>query len=184
MTDARPEAARGPRTALAVLLCVVSAAGGVAAYRWWQTPTPAAETAEPRSSLQFRDLDGKAHALTEWSGKLVLLNFWATWCAPCIKEIPLLVEAQQQYGARGLQVVGIAMDESEPVRAFQARMHMNYPIMVGGPEIISAMDQLGDELGALPFSVLISPDGHILSRTSGGLDRQDIQEWLKGRLSP
>ena len=183
MTDARPGAARGLRGTLLVLaLCLVSAAAGFGAYRWWQQRTPLPELAEIRPDLEFRGLDGRPHKLSEWNGKLLLLNFWATWCAPCVKEIPLLVEAQQQYGARGLQVVGIAMDETEPVREFQARLHINYPIMLGAAEIIAAMDQLGDQLGAFPFSVLIGPDGRILGRTSGGLEREDIQEWLKDRL--
>jgi thiol-disulfide isomerase/thioredoxin len=162
-----------------VVLCLVSAAAGFGAYRWWQARGPQAEAVELRPDLQFFDLDGTPHRLSEWNGKLLLLNFWATWCAPCIAEIPLLVDAQRKYGARGLQVVGIAMDETQPVRDFATRMKMNYPIMIGGPEITDAMDRLGDELGALPFSVLIAPDGRIVARTSGALQRDDITGWVK-----
>lgn len=162
-------------------LCLLSAAAGFGAWQWWQAQQ-AAELAQRRPDLVFRDLDGKPHALSEWDGKLVLLNFWATWCTPCLKEIPLLVEAQRQYGPRGLQIVGLAMDQREPVEAFRRRLGINYPIMLGEVDIITAMDQLGDELGAFPFSVLIAPDGRILDRASGDLTREELQAWIDGQL--
>ena len=158
-----------------VLVCAVAAAAGFGAYRYWHSGA-SADTA--RADLAFLDLDGRTHRLEEWRGKLLLLNFWATWCTPCLKEIPLLVEAQQRHGARGLQIVGVAMDEVEPVRAFAQRLAMNYPVMVGQAEIVMAMDELGDELGAFPFSVLVAPDGRILDRRSGDLSREEIAAWL------
>lgn len=170
------------RAALAlVVLCAVSAASGFGAFRWWQART-AAETAERRPDLEFRGLDGQAQRLSQWDGKLVLLNFWATWCTPCLKEIPLLVEAQRQYGPRGLQIVGLAMDQVEPVRIFQQRLAINYPILVGDTDIVLAMDQLGDPLGAFPFSVLIAPDGRVLDRASGDLSREELEAWIEGNL--
>lgn len=171
------------RAALAIgVLCVVSAAAGFGAFRWWQARTVAEAPAELRPDLEFRDLDGQPHRLSEWDGKLLLLNFWATWCTPCLKEIPLLVQAQAQYGPRGLQIVGLAMDQAEPVRRFQQRLAINYPLMLGEADIILAMDQLGDQLGAFPFSVLIAPDGRILDRASGDLDHEELQAWIEGNL--
>jgi len=167
----------------AVLVCVVAAAAGFGSYRWWQARA-GAEAAAVRPDLQFAGLDGQTHRLSEWDGKLVLLNFWATWCTPCLKEIPLLVETQQRHGPRGLQIIGIAMDDAEPVRRFAERLHMNYPILVGQAEIAAAMDQLGDELGAFPFSVLIAPDGRILDRASGDLSREELAAWLDTHLPP
>jgi len=160
-----------------ILVCVVAAGVGYGSYRVWQQRS-AAQAAAMRPDLEFRDLAGQAHRLSEWDGKLLLLNFWATWCTPCLKEIPLLVETQQQHGARGLQVVGIAMDEAEPVHRFAERLHINYPIMIGQAEIARAMDDLGDQLGAFPFSVLIAPDGRILDRISGDLSREEIKALL------
>jgi thiol-disulfide isomerase/thioredoxin len=164
------------RDALALLLaCVVAGAAGFGAWHWWAWRDVAATA---RADLSFRDLDGQPRALSEWRGKLLLLNFWATWCTPCLKEIPLLVEAQRAHGARGLQVVGVAMDEVAPVRAFAQRFSMNYPLLVGQAEVALAMDELGDPLGAFPFSVLVAPDGRILGRRSGDLSREEIAEWL------
>jgi thiol-disulfide isomerase/thioredoxin len=164
-----------------LVLCLASAVAGFGAFVWWQQQL-AAERAEVRPDLEFRDLDLAPHRLSEWSGKLLLLNFWATWCTPCLKEIPLLVETQQLFGARGLQIVGIAMDEVAPVRAFQARLNMNYPLMVGEADVISAMDELGDPLGAFPFSVLIAPDGRIVARVSGALTREELRSWMDEHL--
>jgi thiol-disulfide isomerase/thioredoxin len=171
------------RELLALLaLCGISAAAGFGAYRWWQARESATAAIEIRPDLEFRDLDGRTHKLSEWSGKLLLVNFWATWCAPCLKEIPLLVEAQAQHAARGLQIVGIAMDQAEPVREFRDRFKINYPIMVGEAEIASAMDRLGDPFGAFPFSVLIAPDGTIVARASGDLSREELRAWLDANL--
>lgn len=164
-----------------VLVCAVSASAGFGAWRWWQVGHEA-KTATLRPDLEFRDLDGKPRRLSEWDGKLVLLNFWATWCAPCLKEMPLLVEAQQQHGARGLQLVGIAADEVEPVRRFAERLKVNYPILAGGPEVYDAMAALGAQLDALPFSVLIAPNGRILERIAGDLSREEIKALLDAHL--
>jgi len=172
---------RRRETLALILVCVVAAGVGFGTYRWWQAEDTA-EASAIRPDLQFRDLDGKIHRVSEWNGKLLLLNFWATWCPPCLKEIPLLVEAQQQHGPRGLQIVGIAMDEVEPVRRFVERLRMNYPVMAGQAEIADAMDQLGDQLGAFPFSVLIAPDGRILARASGDLSREELEAWLDAHL--
>lgn len=164
-----------------LLVCAVAAAAGFGAYSWWHGRAPAELSLRP--DLEFRDLDGQPHRLSEWNGKLLLLNFWATWCTPCLKEIPLLVETQREHGPHGLQIVGIAMDDVAPVRAFAQRLQMNYPIMVGQAEIASAMDALGDPLGAFPFSVLIAPDGRILDRRSGDLSREEIAAWLDEHLA-
>ena len=161
---------------IALAVCVIAGAAGFASFRLLHPARPA--TAELRPDLEFRDLNGQPHRLSEWNGKLVLLNFWATWCGPCLHEMPMLVDAQAQNGARGLQVVGVAMDEREPVAQMSARLQLNYPVMAGGAEIGTAMDQLGDELGALPFSVLIAADGRILGRRSGALSAEELKDWL------
>lgn len=157
-------------------LGLLSLAAGFGTYRWWQSENHG--IGEQRPDFALQGLDGQAHQLSEWDGKLLLVNFWATWCAPCLKEIPLLVQTQQRLAPQGLQILGIAMDQIEPVRAFSARLGINYPVLVGEAEVAGAMDALGDELGALPFSVLISPDGRILSRISGALGEDELEELL------
>lgn len=163
----------------AAALGLAAAAAGVSTWLFLHHE-PAAPALAP--ALEFHDLEGRTQKLEQWRGKLVLLNFWATWCAPCVNEIPRLVEAQQRHGARGLQVVGIAMDDPEAVRSFAARLKVDYPLMVGQADVVRAMDALGDELGAFPFSVLIGPDGAIIDRSSGELNAQEIEDWLLPNL--
>lgn len=168
-----------PRAALALLAVGLAAmAAGFIAWQKWQANQPA----QIRPDLVLQGIDGQPHRLSEWNGKLLLLNFWATWCAPCLKEIPLLVKTQERLGPQGLQIVGVAMDQPEPVRAFIQRLRMNYPVLVGEGDVANAMDALGDELGALPFSVLIAPDGRILRRVSGDLSEEELDDLLAGNI--
>ncbi|MBI2382683.1 MAG: TlpA family protein disulfide reductase [Gammaproteobacteria bacterium] len=164
-------------TAAVALLSLASAAAGFGLYRWWDARTP-----ELAPAIQLTDLDGRPRALSEWRDRLLLVNFWATWCAPCLKEIPLLVEAQKEYAARGFQVIGPAMDNPDAVRAGVQRLGIPYPVMAGDAEIAQAMDALGDTLQALPFSVLIGHDGRILLRRSGEFTRAELIELIERHL--
>lgn len=168
--------------ALAAAL-LAAAVAGFFAYRALPTATskPVASTAP---DVTFTSVAGTTQQLSQWRGKLVLLNFWATWCAPCLNEMPLLAEAHRRHFGRGFVVVGVAVDERDAVKAFLARRPVPYPVMVGGPELFDLMDTLGDQLRALPFSVLIAPDGRILERVSGDLDRTELAALLKPHLSP
>ncbi|MCI0749275.1 MAG: TlpA family protein disulfide reductase [Nevskiales bacterium] len=171
------------RAGILLVLCLVSAVGGFLTYRFWPAEPAGATVAAVRPDLQFRGLNGRQYRLSEWEGKLLLLNFWATWCTPCLKEIPLLVTTQSEYGARGFQIVGAALDQPESVQRFQQRYAINYPLLVGDADVVSAMEALGDTVGALPFSVLIAPDGKILERISGELSPARLQDWLSKYLS-
>ena len=156
------------------VLCLLAAGIGFFAYRGLApAPSPQAPV------LHFTDLDGKPRQLSEWRGRPVLINFWATWCAPCLKEIPMLIQAQTELADTGLMILGPAVDEAEPVRHFHAERNLNYPVFVGADQAIVAMDALGDTRGALPLSVFISPDGKIVARHSGVLSREQLESWLE-----
>lgn len=163
------------------VLLVGAAATGVLAYRWLQPAPVAAETAD-LSSLRFTNLQGEAVTLAAWQDKLLLVNFWASWCTPCRKEIPMLTDVQREYGPRGFQIVGPAMDEPEVAAQLSDVLKINYPVFAGSTEIIQAMDALGDQIGALPFSVLIRPDGTVVMRHSGELHREALVEAIEGNL--
>lgn len=165
------------------VLAVLAAIGGFAAYRLVAAPSAAAQ-AEQAPAISFTDLNGEPQALQQWRGKTVLVNFWATWCAPCLKEIPMLVRAQQDLAGRGLQIIGPAMDDAAAVRKFVQAHDIAYPVFAGTTEIIQAMDALGDRVGALPLSVLITPDGEIVRRKSGELSREELEQWLAPYLQP
>jgi cytochrome c biogenesis protein CcmG/thiol:disulfide interchange protein DsbE len=125
------------------------------------------------------DLNGRRLELSNYRGKVVLLDFWATWCAPCRTEIPHFVELQKQYGTQGFQVVGISMDDGpKPVREFYDRFHLNYPVAMGDEQVA---DAYGGILG-LPVNILVSRDGRICARHAGLTDANILEQEIAAQL--
>jgi thiol-disulfide isomerase/thioredoxin len=124
------------------------------------------------------DLDGQMRNIKEWDGKLILVNFWATWCPPCIKEIPDLIDLQQAYGDQGFQIVGVAIDDEEPVKAFAKDMGMNYPSLLAGIDGTGLVKRFGNGIGALPYSVFINREGEISDTIRGELSKMHAKEIL------
>ena len=134
----------------------------------------------PAPDFTLESLDGKPVSLSEFKGKAVLVNFWATWCGPCKIETPWLVEFQNQYGAQGLQIVGVAMDESgkEEIARFAKNMGMNYPVLLG-------KEAVGDAYGgvpALPKSFFVGRDGKIVDKIMGIEGKAEIETAIKKAL--
>lgn len=131
---------------------------------------PAQPTLAPDFSLP--QLDGKQLRLSSYRGKIVLLDFWATWCVPCREEIPHFVELQNKYGPSGLQVIGVSMDDGpDPVRTFNQQFHMNYPVVMGNAEI---GEQYGGVLG-LPIAFVLDRDGRIRHKHIGAAKPEVIE---------
>ena len=139
--------------------------------------------------ITLKDLEGKDLSLSQYKGKVVLVNFWATWCEPCQVEIPWLIEIQQKYAARGFTVLGIAMDEEgakvvtpwvnkERFDVNGAKSQMNYPIVMGND---TAADKFGGLLG-YPTSVLITRDGKIAKRVTGIISPDEIAKSIESQL--
>lgn len=161
-------------------LAVLAAALGGYLQPRSQPPATAAPAAigQPLPALSLPDLDGTLHALSEYRGRRVLLNFWATWCVPCLEEMPALAEAQTKFGENAPIVVGIAMDEPDRVRAFLAAHPVNYPILIGETSAPSTSMQVGNTSEILPFSVLIDADGYVLATHAGSLSSAQLARWL------
>lgn len=123
-------------------------------------------TKQGKQAIDFRlpDLQGKQRSLKDWSGKVIVLNFWATWCPPCRDEIPLFIDAQENYKGRGLMIVGIAIDKKQAVASYSDNMLINYPVLLGDEGAMDLMARYGNRIGALPFTVIIDPRGRIVSR--------------------
>jgi peroxiredoxin len=141
---------------------------------------PRLALASPAPDFSLQSLDGKTMRLSDFRGKAVLLNFWATWCGPCKIEMPWFVELQNQYASQGFQIVGVAMDDAskEDISKFAKDMGVNYPILIG-------KESVGDEYGgvpALPESFLIGRDGKIVDKILGLRGKAEIEDAIKKAL--
>jgi peroxiredoxin len=176
-------------TVVILVLACAAAAGGWWLQRSQQTPTAAPVPLSPQTpkaavlqvgdradDLALPDLDGKTQRLSQWHGKRVLLNFWATWCAPCRKEMPELSAAQTRH--EGVQVIGVALDQPQAVREYLKHTTVDYPILIGIDADPEPSLRFGDIVGALPYSVLIGPDGRILRTKLGPFDAAELNGWL------
>jgi peroxiredoxin len=122
-----------------------------------------------RPDFSLPDLDGVRRNVGEWDGKVLAVNFWATWCPPCRIEIPEFVALQQKYADRGVQFVGVALEQPEPVRRFVAKHQVNYPVLVGEMDVIRIAESYGNRVGALPYTVIIGRDGRVAFVQAGPL---------------
>lgn len=143
-----------------------------------------ANVGDLRPDLALAGLDGKEHRLSKYQGKRVLINFWASWCGPCLAEIPALQAAQHKFGDQGAIVLGIAMDEPDRVRAFLANHPVSYPILIGQMESPSTSLRFGDTAEVLPFSVLLDEQGHVIAIQHGPLDGAQLARWLSPAAAP
>jgi thiol-disulfide isomerase/thioredoxin len=125
------------------------------------------------------DLAGNARSISEWNGKGRLINFWATWCAPCRREIPLLKDTQQQHGDNNVQVIGIAVEDLEPVQLFAEQEQFNYPILYGQDEAMAAAESSGVPFVGLPFTMIVAPNGQLLKSHTGEIHESHIETILE-----
>ena len=135
-----------------------------------------------RPEFTLPDLDGRPRSITEWDGKVVALNFWATWCPPCLKEVPEFVSLQGKYRAQGLQFIGIALQKPEDVRGFVAEHKVNYPVLAGELEVIKLAEAYGNSMGALPYTVIIDRNGQIAHVKPGILPTEEAERIITGLL--
>lgn len=125
------------------------------------------------------DVNGKLQSGNQWLGKVVVINFWATWCSPCLKEIPEFIELQDEYKSQGVQFVGIAIDDLEPVKEYLDSMSTNYPQLIAADSGIALARQLGNAANAVPFTIIINQDGKIVRHHAGELSRRELVDFLK-----
>jgi peroxiredoxin len=123
-----------------------------------------------RPEFTLSDVAGKLRNINEWDGKVLAINFWATWCPPCIKEIPEFIEIQHKYQKQGLQFIGIALQRPEEVTEFIKEYGMNYPVLAGEMEVIKIAESYGNDIGALPYTVIVDRKGLIHFIKRGPLD--------------
>jgi thiol-disulfide isomerase/thioredoxin len=163
--------ARRELLALGAIGAAAAAAGALFGVLGWQSQSGAAALlAEP-----FVDLEGRTTRLQDWSAKVLLCNFWATWCEPCREEIPLLIAAKQQFSAKGLEIAGIGIDSSNNLREFARKYGIIYPILAGTAGSSDLLRLLGDRAAALPFSVLLDSGRRIVHRKLGAWNKAELE---------
>jgi thiol-disulfide isomerase/thioredoxin len=179
--EIQPLAPKRRRALFAAAAALAGLAG--AGLAWWRySPKPAVAGLDADFwNLGFDTPAGARLALQSLRGRPVLINFWATWCPPCVEELPLLNAFYQENAAYGWQILGLAVDKPEPVRAFLARQPLAFPVALAGTQGLDLSKKLGNQVGGLPFSVLIGADGAILQTKIGKLNERDLAVWRQSK---
>jgi peroxiredoxin len=128
----------------------------------------------PLPEFSLPDLSGKMHSIKEWQGKVLVINFWATWCPPCLKEMPEFAAMQNEYSDQGLQFIGIALDDPEPVKEFIASHNINYPILMGEDQGPRIAHDLGNIVNTVPFTVIVDKNGFVIKSHMGTLTKDEL----------
>lgn len=179
-----PADASSPRPPNRRLLLGAGVAGAAAVagagFAWWRLG-PASAQADVAQALwqrSFATPEGAPLALADWRGQPLIVNFWATWCPPCVRELPLLSEFAGRKAAHGIQVVGLAVDKEPAVQKFLQRQPLAFPVGMAadGSQLTR---ELGNANGGLPFTVLLGRDGKLQQRKIGELSAQDLAQWAR-----
>jgi len=158
-------------------LAGVAAAGAGIAWSWRHSASGSEEAEATLWGMSFEQPDGRALVLASLRGRPLLLNFWATWCAPCVREMPMLDRFYREKHASGWSVVGLAVDRAEPVREYLARLPMSFPIGLAGMEGAGLSQKLGNLQGGLPFTVVFDRRGKAVGRRVGALEPGHLERW-------
>lgn len=163
-------------------IAILAVAAGLLLRSQLTRTSPTSSGAETIFAASLPDLQGTDQPISQWRGKVMVVNFWATWCEPCRDEIPEFIELQKQFSSQGLVFIGIAVDQKEKVAAFSKEMGINYPILVGGMPAMRLAGAAGNPQGALPFTVVIDRSGKITDTRLGRLSRSKLESMLKPLL--
>lgn len=182
-STAPPEALPGDagRRRLLYAGVAVAAAAAGAGWAWWKFEPNAADSAalDTLWASSFDTPNGAVLPMQAFRGKPMLINFWATWCPPCVDELPLIDAFYRQNSAKSWQVLGLAIDQPSAVRTFLARTPVSFPVGLAGLAGTALGKSLGNRSGGLPFSVVVSAAGSVLHRKVGRLSAGDLAQWAK-----
>jgi peroxiredoxin len=170
-----------------IVTFIVSMWGGNLLLKQLSTDSESIQAAQqtvkqPAPEFILSDINGVTHNSKEWNGKIVILNFWATWCPPCIKETPAFVELQEQYEQAGVQFVGVAIDKKDAVLEFMDTYGVNYPMLIGEDDAIKISKKFGNRYGALPYTVVINRQGQIHFVRRGEMTQEMAETNIKQLL--
>lgn len=170
----------GKRAYLIVTVTLLALGAGL--FAGWRAQAPASLSPEQAQSAAetlfvstLPDLEGNNRTFAQWRGKVLIVNFWATWCPPCRVEIPQFIKVQEKYRSRGLVLVGVAMDKKDAVRTYADEIGINYPVLLGDLEAMELSRKAGNRFGALPFTLIIDRTGRIIATELGGLTQAKLE---------
>lgn len=166
-----------PRRRWALGALAASALGAGIGASWWRNHPSARPAPDGLWARQWASPQGQTFAMQSFQGRPLLVNFWATWCPPCIEELPLIEAFYQQNKANGWQVLGLAVDKPERVQSFLQTSPLSFPIGMAGLEGTSLSRELGNATGSLPFTVVFASDGQVAQRKLGRIGSQDLEQW-------
>ncbi len=170
------------------LIAAVAIMAAAAGYHGWSFRAAAQREAASRAvadrvfAARLINPQGEAPTLEQWRGRVLVVNFWATWCAPCREEIPVFVRLQERHGPRGLQFVGIAFDQPDKVAEFAREFRVNYPLLLGGLDTMDLLREAGNRAGVLPYTLVIDRQGKVVSREPGGLKESRLENLVQPLL--
>ena len=168
-----------------LIVCIGLLAAGIGLWagssRLQEAP-PADDAVAQMFAQTYPNADGKPQPMAQWKGRVLVVNFWATWCPPCVEEMPDLQKIRDEYRARGVEIVGIGIDNEAKIRAFRDQYRLTLPLLVAGFEGSSLAQALGNKAGALPYTALVDRSGHVVQRKLGQIRPAELRAWLDAQL--
>jgi thiol-disulfide isomerase/thioredoxin len=164
---------------LAAAVAAATAATAGAGYRWWRQHATGDDDPQGLWQMRFSRPEGGEFVMADLQGKPLLLNFWATWCVPCIRELPAMQRFQKDRAAEGWQTLALAVDSPVPVLEFASRFKLELPVAMAGLDGLDLMRRLGNAQGGLPFTVVFARNGRVHARKLGETRADDLAQWAE-----
>jgi thiol-disulfide isomerase/thioredoxin len=161
------------------LLAATLAAAAGAGFGWWRHRSSGDDDPQGLWEMRFARPEGGELVMANLRGKPLLLNFWATWCVPCIRELPAMQRFQRERAGQGWQVLALAVDSPVPVLEFASRFKLELPVAMAGIDGLEVMRRLGNTQGGLPFTVVLAPSGRVHARKLGETRTEDLTQWAE-----
>lgn len=158
---------------------ILATGAGFFAYRATLSDRSVAEAVAELMRLRLPDVSGKDQSLAQWRDKVLIINFWATWCEPCLEEVPVLLRVQAKHASNGVKIVGISVDSADKVRQFAIEYRIGYPLVIGGMEVIDLTRRLGNKAAGLPYTVVLDRSGRVVKTHLGGISEVELESAIR-----